>query len=206
MNTEIQEVKHPCHDCRRYHPEFGAIECTQCRDAPTKEQLKPYIEYIKNKKQETPTIKFTPTLFILIRNDLPTLNPGKAAAQASHASAQFVNRFNYAILTHRKDFPGLILSQELSKFYDWSNQAMLFGTTITLEGSNTLLEQTLHWAKHNLSKMNSGPIIDPTYPITGPGDSNTEETTTCVWLFTSDKKSFDKFNLFCKAHNIQFMK
>ena len=32
----------------------------------------------------------TPLLYILMRNDMDSMNPGKAMAQASHASNQFV--------------------------------------------------------------------------------------------------------------------
>ena len=41
-------------------------------------------------------------LYIIVRNDIPSLNPGKAMAQASHASVSFLN--TYYKLKEQKEF------------------------------------------------------------------------------------------------------
>ena len=67
-------------------------------------------------------------LYILMRNDLPSMNVGKAIAQASHASAQFINNY-------RKTFEG-----EPYTSY-WLNEGKGFGTTVVLEGSKDSIKK-----------------------------------------------------------------
>ena len=64
-------------------------------------------------------------LYIFMRNDLPSLNAGKAMAQASHASAQFV-----------KEFMSSNNKNDNQYFQNWINEGEGFGTTVVLEGSN----------------------------------------------------------------------
>lgn len=44
----------------------------------------------KTKTPTLPTVELDHKLYILMRNDMPSMNPGKAMAQAAHASNQFV--------------------------------------------------------------------------------------------------------------------
>jgi len=84
-------------------------------------------------------------LYILIRNDLPSLNPGKAVAQASHAVSQFMTKF----------------PKESKK---WCSEADGFGTTITLEGElNDIQNFMAHTVYHK--GFCCGDIEDPTYPF-----------------------------------------
>lgn len=82
-------------------------------------------------------------LYILIRNDIPSLNPGKAIAQASHAVSQFMTKF-----------------PEEAK--EWCEEADGFGTTIVMEGNK---DNITHFIKSHGKKVPSGDIIDPTYPF-----------------------------------------
>lgn len=83
-------------------------------------------------------------LYILVRNDLHSMNPGKAIAQASHCVSQFV-------LKHPKDAA------------DWAEYRG-FGTTIVLEGSQNDIE---HFTQEYIENVYPiwGDIIDPTYPF-----------------------------------------
>ena len=84
-------------------------------------------------------------LYILIRNDIPSLNPGKAVAQASHAVSQFMTKF----------------PKESKK---WCSEADGFGTTITMEGT---LEDIQNFMSHTIYHNGycCGDIEDPTYPF-----------------------------------------
>ena len=83
-------------------------------------------------------------LYILIRNDLHSLNVGKAIAQASHCVSQFMTKYP-------KD----------SK--EWCKEADGFGTTVVLEGNHQDIENFMRYI--NNEKYLCGDIIDPTYPF-----------------------------------------
>lgn len=84
-------------------------------------------------------------LYILIRNDLPSMNAGKAMAQAAHASNQFIfeNPFNKSIGTWQGDRG--------------------FGTTIVLAVDiQTLMERI---SKARQMDMMASVVDDETYPF-----------------------------------------
>lgn len=82
-----------------------------------------------------------PRLYIVMRNDLPSLNPGKLAAQAAHVANVAVER------GHRK-----IVRQ-------WQNQTKQgFGTTIVLGAPLVFIR----------SHMGANAVYDPTYPCEIP--------------------------------------
>lgn len=86
-------------------------------------------------------------LYILIRNDLPSLNPGKAMAQAIHAG-------HFFSFLHYKD----------KAYKEWAGDRG-FGTTVTLSAD-----------LHDISRLvestdASGWVTDPTYPIIVPRDT-----------------------------------
>ena len=91
-------------------------------------------------------------LYILMRNDLQSMSPGRAMAQASHASNAFVIKFSYGI-----------------NVKDWQRQTNQgFGTVIVL--SSDLL---------TIKKLFTGPlrrhiikdyVIDPEYGVTTSGE------------------------------------
>lgn len=62
-------------------------------------------------------------LYLLIRNDLQSMNPGKAVAHGAHAANQFAFEMNQ------------VKEWMFSAFLDWQGQARGFGTTITLHAS-----------------------------------------------------------------------
>ena len=84
-------------------------------------------------------------LYILIRNDLPSMNCGKAIAQASHAVSQFMSKF----------------PKESKK---WCSEANGFGTTVTMEGS---IEDIQNFMANSIYHKGfcCGDIEDPTYPF-----------------------------------------
>lgn len=92
----------------------------------------------------------TPYLYILMRTDLPSMNPGKAMAQASHASNAFVGKIRDNKLTSNKEFE------------TWQKETpQHFGTAIVLGVTGIQLEKTIGSAK--LKGFIADNIIDPEY-------------------------------------------
>lgn len=85
-------------------------------------------------------------LYILVRNDLHSMNVGKAIAQASHCVSQFMTKFP-------------------KEAKEWCKEADGFGTTVVMEGNQEELEKFMNdYVKHQGYVCN-GDIIDPTYPF-----------------------------------------
>jgi hypothetical protein len=94
-----------------------------------------------------------PALYLLIRNDLPSLNPGKAHAHAAHAANQFVHEIGLEGRARR-----------WALFEEWKTSANGFGTTIALSVNLLQLQTAVRIAK--LMGFASGETVDPTYPYT----------------------------------------
>jgi peptidyl-tRNA hydrolase len=140
----------------------------------------------------------TPVLYILMRTDLPSMNAGKAMAQASHASNAFI---------HRMDNKGSSREGINTMVNAWrgeTNQG--FGTVLVLGASGNQIRTILENAKTVATgDVLAEAIIDPTYPyrVTGEianvimkdtiykGDAEftlTREEMTCAYVF-GDKDS-----------------
>ena len=95
------------------------------------------------KKKNSPRYK----LYILMRNDLPSLNDGKAMAQAAHAA----NNLDGPWGLNR----GVI---------EWKKEATNFGTTIVLSATKDEIIHTLKRAQMREGTVPFGPVWDDTYP------------------------------------------
>lgn len=91
-------------------------------------------------------------LYILMRTDLPSMNAGKAMAQASHASNAFVKRLCEAVPPNVVDIG--------RQWQQQTNQG--FGTVLVLGATlNDILKvQGQYKREHSVF----GRVIDPTYP------------------------------------------
>lgn len=81
-------------------------------------------------------------LYILMRNDLPSLNAGKAMAQAAHAANHFVHKYG-----------------KYSSVKSWLKEGCGFGTTIVLAATHLDIVSAMKSCKNF-----SGIIYDTTYP------------------------------------------
>lgn len=114
-----------------------------------------------------------PRLYTLARTDIYQMNPGKLAAQASHATSQFI-------------FDSIDAKDpELSdQVYHWRNQGGGgFGTEITLAATQAQIRDTIDYMKATFG-LQTGLVVDPTYPFTNYfGDFFTAEEMTCGYVF-----------------------
>jgi peptidyl-tRNA hydrolase len=110
-------------------------------------------------------------LYILMRNDLASLNPGKACAQAAHAANQFVFEAR-----HKADhlIDGLV---------EWQGETGHgFGTTITLEMDiRTIRDVVRRMAL--IDDVHTGITHDPTYPVRDGEVTHLIPLDTCGYVF-----------------------
>lgn len=113
-------------------------------------------------------------LYIVVRTDLASMNPGRVAAQVSHAASQAAAvGFSSDKDTYSWDF-----------YREWSNQANGFGTAIVLAiPPDRSLDQEYSKILSQLA-MNapSGLVIDPEYAVRdGDFVHLIPEIATCFW-------------------------
>lgn len=112
-------------------------------------------------------------LYILMRTDLDSLNPGKAMAQANHAygALKKAMRVNIAMQQH---------------FLSWMSQTdQEFGTTIVLGGSEGEINYAIRQASTWLARKDVvwGWVHDPTYPISDGKVTHLMPMDTCAFIF-----------------------
>ena len=83
-----------------------------------------------------------------MRNDLPSMNPGKAMAQAAHASNQFIGQWGH-----------------LKSVKQWQKEAAHFGTTIVLSANLAELSGIVKRAHMRDGTVPFGVVRDDTYPF-----------------------------------------
>jgi peptidyl-tRNA hydrolase len=112
-----------------------------------------------------------PYLYILMRTDLASMNPGKAVAQGAHAANQFQTRA-------QSKTPATITRL---LYEDWAGSADGFGTTITLGVNEKQMRSAVDYA--NRCGFMSGVVHDPTYPLVDGECLHLLPLDTCGWVF-----------------------
>ena len=131
-------------------------------------------------------MNYEPRLYIIMRKDLPLMNPGKAIAQGAHAQAVFSKRM---FETMNSDDHWHNRRREL--MVAWQKQADEFGTTIVLHEPIATMEAI----KQNVSFASM--IVDPTYPMVNHyGDFFTQAQITCMWAFPFVEHEFEYMKQF----------
>ena len=104
-------------------------------------------------------------LYILMRSDMESLNPGKAMAQAAHAANLFAEN----------------IDRRSSEYKEWINEGNGFGTTIVLDAYNDdLLNSIINDYKE---KAPTGIVLDNTYPILDGDVVHLLPVQTCGYIF-----------------------
>lgn len=132
------------------------------------------------------------TLYILMRNDVKSMNAGKGMAQAAHAANAFQthmiyleNQLQKGIFNEQVDMK---YNYNLLKRYDnWIEQGGTFGTTITLATDGTGLEYTVHNAK-KLGFV-ADLVVDPSYPVRDGRVTHLVEFVTCGYVFAPNPEA-----------------
>ena len=107
----------------------------------------------------------TPILYILMRTDLDSMNPGKAMAQASHASNQFV----------------ATLPKDAHDIYNEWLQCNGFGTVLVLGVTEVQMRTSV--AVANALDLVSDVVHDPTYPLRDGDSTHLIPLDTCAFVF-----------------------
>lgn len=129
----------------------------------------------------------TAVLYILMRTDLASMNAGKAIAQGSHASNQFVHDFHNLMREAAPDTASDKTAALNKAFYEWENStASGFGTVLVLGGKwETQIQPAL---KELAGKYISAPVFDPTYPIVDGEVVHHIPLHTCAYVFVPNKE------------------
>ena len=114
-----------------------------------------------------------PVLYILMRTDLDSLNPGKAMAQASHAYGAMKSAVKKNVSLQ-------------SVYLEWQDSTdQDFGSTIVLGGSQGEIGSILTYLDswYNPSNFVAGWVNDPTYPIKDGSTTHLIPLATCAYVF-----------------------
>ena len=90
-------------------------------------------------------------VYVLVRNDLPSMNPGKAMAQVHHAGVQMMSKFG---------------DERLVKEYikiGFDNDAYHFNTTLVVSATEKQIQAAIGVAR--LCGAICGNVLDPSYPF-----------------------------------------
>ena len=119
-----------------------------------------------------------PVLYILMRTDLDSMNPGKAMAQASHAGSTFVHNAE----------PGYNVDEEL--FNAWQKETKQgFGTVLVLGVTEVQMRTAVAVAESfGVDKFPCEIIHDPTYPLQDGDTTHFIPVDTCGYIF-GDKEN-----------------
>jgi len=135
--------------------------------------------------------KEMPILFVLMRTDMASMNPGKAMAQACHAANQMTYFVNSGTCTTiSTDDPLLVMKTE------WEKQALGFGTTIVLDGkSESNIRDIID--RLTVESWDSGDVLygvvhDPSYPIRDGAVTHFLPIDTCGWVFCRKGSRYHK--------------
>ena len=135
--------------------------------------------------------KFTPVLYILMRSDMESMNPGKAVAQGVHAG----HVFNHDIQDEGA-IPPHMKAKMLGLYEMWKEENGMFGTTVTLDVNGDTLLKVVEFA--SWAGFMSGIAHDDTYPLLDGATLHLLSIDTCGYVF-GDKKELEpllrQFNL-----------
>jgi peptidyl-tRNA hydrolase len=128
----------------------------------------------------------THVLYILMRNDIASMNPGKAMAQASHASNAFIHQTDAYI---RSFVNRGVMIEDLNRYVnEWQNETSYgFGTVLVLEGRMSEFKPIVR--TFQALEYMADVITDPTYPIVDGEIVHHVNLETCAYVFVPDKEN-----------------
>lgn len=124
--------------------------------------------------------KTLPIQYVLMRSDMASQGPGRAAAQAAHCA----NHFHHEM--ERQKARGALDEFTLAQYEAWQRETdQGFGTTIVLG----VTEQQMRSAVEILTNMGyqTGITHDPTYVLPDGDTVHLIPVDTCAWVFVPNK-------------------
>lgn len=123
----------------------------------------------------------TQRLYIVMREDIPGMNPGKAMAQAARAQALFDEYVDYEFSEN---------GEFAHNYIKW-REDLIFGTTVVLRAEQHKLIEITQSIKH------AGLVVDRTYPWHNwYGKRFVTPETTCVWAFVYNEAELEYMQQF----------
>lgn len=118
-----------------------------------------------------------PVLYILMRDDMESMNAGKAMAQASHASNAFVEEHLRSLPKDKKQWT------EIDKLcVQWRTETPQgFGTVLVLAVNEAQMRTAVDVAKG--MGFVAGVVHDPTYPLRDGDTTHFLPVDTCSYIF-----------------------
>jgi len=117
--------------------------------------------------------------YLIMRSDLDSLNPGKACAQAAHATDLMAHEMDHY---YEHNIP-----ETLFRAYEDAKRELGFMTTITLDGGNWAnidnFLATFDFGNKDTSHVVR--VFDPTYPIRDGRVTHLIPIYTCAMVFCS---------------------
>ena len=111
--------------------------------------------------------------YIFMRNDLDSMNTGKACAQAAHAQ----RHADFCILEDKQ------FENHSNDYKNWCFQtSQSFGSTVCLQVDGRKLEEVTDFFKSS-TDFPCGKIHDPTYPLIDGSVLHLIPLDTCGWVF-----------------------
>lgn len=130
-----------------------------------------------------------PTLYILMRTDLTSLNPGKAMAQAAHAANQFTRDMEAAM--HGEE--GVSIDMH-NMYFAWKHEGTGFGTTIVLGVIDASLYRIRDMIIRNKdSEVMFGIVTDESYPVSDGNTVHHVSCDTCAYIFGDRNSIKEKY-------------
>lgn len=128
-------------------------------------------------------------LYILLRNDLASMNFGKGAAQASHASNDFVEYMKCRMLETDEGLECERSCNRWQGFVDdngnYISTGLGFGTVLVLAVNGKTMYERVALAME--LGLHANVINDPTYPLRDGEVTHYIPLDTCAWIFFDDK-------------------
>lgn len=136
-------------------------------------------------KAKPPVPIGNPVLYILMRNDMDSLNPGKMVAQGAHAANQFSAWMDENVVA-----PAHPDGPLWSLYNAWLDQGKGFGTTICLGVDGNTLPRAVEFLVR--AGFPAGVTHDPSYPLMDGKTLHLLPLNTCGWVF-GDKDALRPF-------------
>lgn len=116
-------------------------------------------------------------LYILIRNDMDSLSPGRKMAHASHASNAFVHNVD-----NRKRTGSTLYEEQVAQIDAWkSATGQGFGTTIVLSVNEKEMRDIVVLAR--VRGLIADVVTDPSYGIEDGQATHFISVDTCAYVF-----------------------